>query len=350
MALQKSLVQPFRRNMLLIGAGWRAFYAPYNISLGSAVADTTQGPNILDLTKGPFDENNLPAGWFDLGWIKDFAMSPESKVGNIRSGYRGAVRSKVRGMVGEKMQFKFREAGRMQYKIATGTDVINLLAGGAVTSTTGPVSASGSTKVAMISYNPAGPSVTVAAGSGSLFSVNDLIVVDKDYDGVSYGLLGENATPVFQGGVTDVDYIRKTSDFVGRITAIQSDVLTLSGKLVGGGSGTPSGNVVPQAGSKVQKLTGFTAREGGTYITEWTALFTMKCIDRSQLVVYYPHMAIDTFRGINAWAIEDVGTTDETGYELETSQEAMAFDDPIDGQTIIGYRAFYPAPGQDIGI
>ena len=72
MALQKSLVQPFRKNVLLVGSGWRAFFAPYNIALGSAVASTTTGPTILDLQKnGPFDDANLPAGWFDLGGIRE---------------------------------------------------------------------------------------------------------------------------------------------------------------------------------------------------------------------------------------------------------------------------------------
>ena len=107
MGLQKSLVQSFRRNMLLIGSGWRAFYAPYNITLGSNVADTTTGPKILDLNQGPFNDDALPVGWYDLGWIKDFALTSESKVGNVRSGYRGAVRSKYRGQVGEKLGFKF---------------------------------------------------------------------------------------------------------------------------------------------------------------------------------------------------------------------------------------------------
>jgi hypothetical protein len=361
MSLQKSLVQPFRRNMLLVGAGWRAFYAPYNITIGSNQANTSLGPAILDLQQGPFTDaklvqstgayTNAPV-FFDLGWIKDFAITVESKVGNVRSGYRGAVRSKYRGQVGEKIAFKFRESGRMQTKIATGTDVFNLLHS-ATGATGGPVSGGGvtdPTTVAMVSYTASTASLVVAAGSGSLFSANDLIVVDKDYNGTDFGLVGENATPIFQGQVTDTDYIRKTSDFVARVKSVSVDTLTLSSPLIGGGSGDPTGNLGPQAGSKVQKLSGFASREGGTYITEWTALFLMDCIDGAQIAVYYPHLAIDTFRGYGAWTIEDQGTTDQTGYELDCSQEAMAFDDPIDGQTVIGYRAYFPAPkGSDIG-
>jgi hypothetical protein len=52
-ALPRSLVQPFRKNELVIGSGWRAYFAPYNIALGSAVASTAVGPTILDLAAIP---------------------------------------------------------------------------------------------------------------------------------------------------------------------------------------------------------------------------------------------------------------------------------------------------------
>lgn len=344
MALQKSLVQPFRRNMLLLGSGWRAYYAPYNASLGSAQANTAIGPKILDLNQGPFIDTALPTGWVDCGWIKDFQITPGSKIGNIRSGFHGAVRSKIRGEIGETMAFKFNEFSRMALKIATGCDVINLLS--AAGSGAGPVSGGTITDpiaISMVSYNAATPSVSVTAGSGASFAVGDYIVCDKDYDGTSFGLVGENATPLSSGQVTDLTYIRKTSDFVARVSSITGDVLTLSKPFVGGGSGDPVGNTVPQAGSKIQKIRGWAAREGGTFIQEWSMLCLLDSIDGWQLAQYYPHVAIDAFKGIAPWAIENIGTTDASAFQLDCSQEALAFDDPIDGQTILGYRAFYPA-------
>src|ERR1035437_6436627 len=98
MALSKALVQPFRKNMLLIGAGYRAFFAPYNAALGSSVANTALGPTILDLqTAGPFNTYAPPAGFTDLGWIKDFKITPASTIGQVRSGYPGAVPGPYRG-------------------------------------------------------------------------------------------------------------------------------------------------------------------------------------------------------------------------------------------------------------
>ncbi len=360
MALPKSLVQSFRKNTLLIGAGWRAFFAPYNIALGSGTANTTLGPKILDLqADGPFNTNSPPAGWFDLGWIRDFRLAPQTKIGQVRSGYRGAIRSQYKGQVGEQFELRFREATRMAYKIAMGTNPFNLLDVPSA-QTLGPLSASGATSVPTASptYEESDlnglPGVHVPTGSGSLFSVGDFIVADLDYNGSDSGIVGSAGQPIFLNAVTDVDYLRKVSDFVGRIVSIDTgggtDILELAQKIVGGGSGDPTAVIVPPAGSNVQKVIGWANREGGTHITEWSALFTLDTIDDAQISCYYPHVSSAQFRDVSAWAIENVGTTDLTGYELDCVMEALAFDDPIDGETVVGYKAFYPRPSQDISI
>lgn len=341
--------------MLLIGAGYRAFFAPYNVALGSAVASTSLGPMILDLqTAGPFNTYNPPAGFTDLGWIKDFKVTPASKIGQVRSGYRGAVRAQYRGQVGESFEFKFREASRMAFKIATGTDPFNLLQESTPT-TAGPLSASGAPKTAMVSYAAGPPAqLTVTSAAAISASAGDFIVADIDYDPATYGVIGEAGVPVFPNAVTDVDYIRKTSDFVARITAVNGNVLTLDQPFVGGGSGTTSvptnAPTSPPAGSQVQLISGWATREGGTFITEWTGLFVLDTVDQAQIAFYWPHVSINQFRDIAAWAIENVGTTDLTGYELDCVMEALAFDDPLDGETVVGYTAYYARPGQSVSI
>jgi hypothetical protein len=151
--------------------------------------------------------------------------------------------------------------------------------------------------------------------------------------------------------VTDIDYIRKTSDFVARCISVNANALTLDQPFVGGGSGlTQPYPVSPPAGSNVQRISGWAAREGGTFITEWSGLFILDTIDSAQIAVYYPHVSIAQFRDVNAWAIENVGTTDETGYDLDCVMNALAFDDPIDGETVVGYKAYYPRPAQNISI
>lgn len=364
MALPKPLVQPFRRNMLLIGSGWRGYFAPFNIALSAAQNSTSYGPTLLDLTQGPFDSNNPQNyGFVDCGWIKDFKLTPGSKIGQIRSGYRGAVRAQYRGQVEESFDFKFNEYGRLQYQLATGTNVINLLLS-PTPSTVGPISATGYAAVGITAYsggvapygNNGGTAATVtlsAAPSGVGISVGSYIVCDQDYTVGTYGIVGDAGTPVYQNAVTDINYIRKNSDYVARVTAIQNDnrTCTLDQPFIGGGSGNPAPVGIGSTSNpqyKVQAIVGWAAREGGTFIQDWTGLFLLNTVDNAQIAVYYPHISISANKDITtAFAIENVGTTDLTAYQLEATFEALAYDDPLDGETVVGYKAYYARPQQN---
>jgi hypothetical protein len=342
MALSKSLTQIFRKNLLLVGSGFRAAFAPWDYQ-AQLTSPTSGGPNILDLEQeGPFDTNSLPTGWADTGWMKEYRITPQTRVGQVRSGYRGAVRAQYRGQVGEQFEFKFREYGRLQYKLSTGVQVYNLLKTNAVSpSATSPLGSAGQPAVSMSSYS-AGPPATLTVASASGFAANDYIVCDQDFTALSSGVLGSNGAFAFPGAVTDTDWIRKTSDFVARIASISGNVLTLDQPFVGGGSPAAT-NGTPPAGSKVQKIIGWSAREGGTFIQEWSGLFLADTIDGAQIAIYYPHISINQFRGHNPWTLENAGTTDLGGMELDAMFEALAYDDPLDGETICNYGAFYPS-------
>jgi hypothetical protein len=376
MSFPKSLQQPFRKNKLVVGAGWRAYFMPYNVALGSAVASTVSGPTIVDLTQGPFDSYYPPFNMADLGWIKNFKLTVGSKIGQVWSGYRGAVRAQYRGQVAESFECQFNEYGRMQYRLATGSNVINLLAAtGLSGGTSGPLSASG-TQVApfaanVTAYN-AGTPVAWNAPQGTpatltLATIPQLsqiypgsyIAVDQDYTlGLYGGAVGDSGVNVYQGAVTDIDYLRKNTDFVARVTAINGNVLTLDQPFVGGGSGNPTPNFVnnqftsfvsPQV--RAVPIKGFVAREGGTFIGEWSGLFLNNTVDGAQLVIYYPHVSISQNKDVAApWTIENAGTTDESGFQLDAAFNALAFDDPLDGETVVAYKAYYYKPGEAAAI
>jgi len=353
MALSSSLVQPFRKNMMAIGSGFRIFFAPYNATIGSAVASTVLGPKILDLnTQGPFVTSAPPAGWTDLGWVKDFKITPGSKIGQVRSGYRGAVRAQYRGQVAEQFEFKFRELSRMAFKIATGSNPFNLISQ-ATPSTAGPLSASGAAKTGLASYTPGSTTATLTNAAALGLSGGMYIVADDDYNPAQFGVVGSAGQPVFKQAVTDIDYVRRTSDFVARVTSVNGNTITIDQPFVGGGSTDQLGRTLtaPNAGTaNVQVITGWASREGGTHITEWSALAFLDTIDQAQIAFYWPHVSIQQFRDLNNWAIENIGTTDLGGYELDCVMEALAFDDPLDGETVVGYTAFYARPGQAVAI
>lgn len=357
----KSLAQPFRPPKLVVGAGWRAWYANYNKTLyaASLAGSTSIGPYILDMTTGPFDTNNMPAGLVDLGWIKDLKTTPESKIGQVRSGYRGAVRAQYRGQAGDSFELKFREYGRKQYQLATGTNTINLLAASGMSGgTTGPLSASGAPAANVTAYAVTNgvPTLTLASvPQMSQIYQGSYIVADQDYVVGQYGLQGDSGTPVFKGSVTDVDYIRKNSDYTARVVSIAGNVVTLDQPFIGGGNGSPTPNYNPVTQTfasfvnpqvRCQAIGGFASREGGTYLSEWTCLLVCNTIDQGQLVIYYPHVSIQQLRDHAApWTIDNIGTTDEGGMELDAQFTALAYDDPLDGETVTSYKGFYPQPG-----
>lgn len=370
MSFPKSLQQPFRKNKLVVGAGFRAYFAPYNIALGSAVASTVLGPTIVDLTQGPFDSYNPPFGLADLGWVKDFKLTVESKIGQVRSGYRGAVRAQYRGQVGESFELKFNEYGRMQYRLATGANTFNLLgASGLSGGTSGPLSASGAPNCLVNSYTVATPqgwnetytsNATVTLNTPptpAQIGVGTYIAMENDYVVGTYGsALSDAGVPVYQNAVTDIDYYRKNTDYVARVTGINGNVLSLDQPFVGGGSGNPTGQFnyltgTGAAGMKIVAIKGFAAREGGTFIGEWTCLLLNNTVDGAQIVIYYPHVSIMQNRDVAAaWTIENAGTTDESGFQLDAQFAALAFDDPIDGETVVAYKAYYFKSGEAAAI
>jgi len=134
-------------------------------------------------------------------------------------------------------------------------------------------------------------------------------------------------------------------------------VLTLDQPFIGGGSGNPSPNfngttflsfTNPQV--RCEAIKGFSAREGGTFISEYTCLLMCNTIDSAQLVIYYPHVSIMALKDhANPWTIENIGTTDEGGMQMDAQFTALAFDDPLDGETVVGYKAYYCKPQENIG-
>ena len=357
MPLPSSLVQQFRQGQLMVGNGWRAFFAPFNQGLAVSQTSTSIGPTIYDLqVLGKFVGNSasVPAGWTDLGWVDKVKIQPDSKIATVMSGYRNAARAKYRADVAEKFSLVFREAGRTQFNIATGEGAFNLLKYTASASTVGPLSSSGVAAVGIgasgyvASGNVVGyvgqPVLYVPSGSGAMFPAGTYIVCDQDYSN-QFGFVGDAGVNVFQGAVTDVDYIRKTSDYTATVKAVvpgAQDALVLTKPFSGGGNTTSlaaTPNYGPTAGAKVQQVIGFGTRGGGTTIKEWSCILVKDTIDTSQILIYYPRVAPDKFGGLDDWTPQ--GGQSIIASELNASFESMAFDDPIDGETVVRYGPFF---------
>lgn len=329
MPISKSLVQPFRKQMILIGSGFRGFFAPF-------VQGATPAPTLFDPAKqGRFDTNAPPAGWVDLGWIEQFRRSPAGRIGQIRSGYRGAVRAQYRGEIGSSVEFEFREWGKLQMALATGTTHFNILkaAAGAAQQ---PVGGTPSAAVALGAGSTAS-SIVLTAGGGASFAVGQFIAVDLDYAGQSgYVGSGVQASFVPAGSVSDVDFIRRVTFNVGLIKQISGDTLTLEQPLIGG---------APAASAKVQAVTGFASREGSSFIQSWSAVFVVDTADGAQLYYYYPQLSVASEREESNFEVENAGTAQIRGHALHAEFNALAYEDPVDGETVVCYKGLFPGSG-----
>lgn len=329
MPVSKSLVQPFRKPMILIGSGFRGFFAPF-------VQGASPAPTLFDPARqGRFDTNAPPTGWVDMGWIDEFKRSPAGRIGQIRSGYRGAVRAQYRGEIGSSVEFEFREWGKLQMALATGTTHFNILKAAAGT----PQQPLGGTPAAAVALGSGSTatSIVLNSGGGAQFAVGDFIAVDVDYTGqAGYIGSGIQATFVAAGTVSDVDYVRRVTFNVGVVKTISGDTLTLEQALLGG---------APVASAKAQVVEGFASREGSSFIQAWSAVFVVDTSDGAQLYYYYPQLSVGSEREDATFDVENAGAADVRGHALRAEFNALAFEDPVDGETVVCYRGFFPAAG-----
>ncbi len=329
MPVSKSLVQPFRKPMILIGSGFRGFFAPF-------VQGASPAPTLFDPARqGRFDTNAPPTGWVDMGWTDEFKRSPAGRIGQIRSGYRGAVRAQYRGEIGSSVEFEFREWGKLQMALATGTTHFNILKAAAGT----PQQPLGGTPAAAVALGSGSTatSIVLSSGGGAQFTVGDFIAVDVDYTGqAGYIGSGIQATFVATGTVSDVDYVRRATFNVGVVKTISGDTLTLEQALLGG---------APVASAKAQVVEGFASREGSSFIQAWSAVFVVDTSDGAQLYYYYPQLSVGSEREDATFDVENAGAADVRGHALRAEFNALAFEDPVDGETVVCYRGFFPAAG-----
>lgn len=329
MPISKSLVQPFRKPMLLIGSGFRGYFAPF-------VQGASPAPTLFDPARqGPFNTNAPPAGWYDLGWIDQFKRSPAGRIGQIRSGYQGAVRAQYRGEIGSAVEFEFREWGKLQMALATGTTHFNVLKATAGAAQQ-PLGGTPAAAVALGSGSTAS-SIVLTVGGGVQFQAGQFIAVDVDYTGQS-GYIGSGiqATFVAPAAVTDVDFVRRVTFNIGVIQSISGDTLTLQQPMLGG---------APPGSAKLQAVTGFASREGSSFIRSWSAVFVVDTADGAQLYYYYPQLSVAGEREDATFDIENAGAAEIRGHALRAEFNALAFEDPVDGETVVCYRGFFPAPG-----
>jgi hypothetical protein len=296
----------------------RAYFAPVNRAAAQAtIFDAGQSSS--------FALDAPPAPWIDLGWISGFTRKSATKVEPIRSAAPAVTKLQARTEIDATVAFRFESWRKLQLALSAGTQQMNLLkpASGAA------AEGSGGTAIAAVALTP-GSTATVlqmAPSDAASFSVGELVAVDVDYAGQT-GFIGAGVSGAYvQTALTDVDYVRRVTLNVARITAIASGAVTLEAPLLAG---------VPAAGMKVSGVVGFCDREGSSFFQEWSALFVAEGRQGERVLWFYPRL--QTTSGIAEAQSSAVG-----GYEtvrLAASYRALPVKDPVDGETVVCFRSY----------
>jgi hypothetical protein len=254
----------------------RAYYAPVNRVTGA--------PTIFDPALQSAWSDAAPASpWVDLGWISDFARSAESVIAEVDSGMPATAALQTKTRLGATVALRFAAWSKLTMALATGSQHMNVLAAPMTASPIG--SGAKATTAVGLAANSTAATLYLAAQPATPVQAGAIVVVDADYSSqigfVGTGISGGYVASAAAVG-NDPDYARRVSFNVGRVIAVGADGgLQLATPLP---AGTPLGTM------KMQQLTGFVDREGGSYFHEWSALFVMEGVQGDRLFLHYPRL------------------------------------------------------------
>jgi hypothetical protein len=345
----------------------RAYFAPVN--------RTTETPTIFDPAgSGVFPLDSPPAPWLDLGWIEGFERYYDTPTDVVRSGANALPALQFRGPIEARVEFDFREWGKLQMALAGGSENMNVLA----TSPSAAPAPSGGTPIpgAAVLAGSTASELVFGTGVVAAFPAGSLLAVDVDYQ-QQIGYVGSGISAAYVSNAAlvnrDVNYVRRVTFNVGRVAEVTATSVILAQPLLAG---------APAAGASAQVVAAFVDREGGSFFQEWSALFVAEPESGGRVCFYYPRLSPNpgagsgsvSFKSSAGWKPPKSGgaastsvtaTTQGSGGKsssqkfaredfeeiarplasvgLHASFVALPFTDTNDGQTVLCYRSYFPA-------
>ncbi len=305
----------------------RAYFAP--------VIRSTETPTIFDpVQAGAFLLDEPPAPWVDLGWCTGFSRKSGSKIAELKTGAPAITQAQARTELEATVQLDFEQWGKLQLALTAGAEQMNLLvtAAGASANGSGGLAA-GAVPLVSGAVGSSSTQLNVGATAASAFSVGDMVAVDADYTG-QLGFVGAGVSAAYVTAAAnvgnDLNYLRRVTLNVGRVTSITGGVLGLGGPLLAG---------APVAGMQVSQLVGFVDREGGSFFQEWSGLFCADGEQGDRMLFFYPRLqsvqsAVETTEVLSA-PLERV--------RLCGSFRALPVTDTNDGAQVLCFRSYLPA-------
>lgn len=298
----------------------RAYFAPVNRSAQTYASFT---PAMM----GAFDPDAPPSPWLDLGCIENFMRRSASQSAAILTGIPAATLEQTRNHLEAHLTFEFLSWTKLTMALATGSQHLNVLA------TSSP---DGVNAVPAVSVQ-AGSTASVIALSpadAAKFTPGSMIAVDADYSG-QIGYLGSPVSGAYvRQSLSDIDYIRRITFNVGLVLGISSGNLILAEPLPGG---------APASGAKLQAITGFSDREGGSFYQEWSALFLLEGAQGDRIFFHYPRLQPMAEAEESTVPLDDKHKDGLARILLKGRFLALPVTDPIDRERVLCYRFFKPA-------
>jgi hypothetical protein len=304
----------------------RAYFAPVNRA--------TATPTLFDPSEqGGFSLDSPPAPWISLGWIQDFARKPISKTAPVLSGIPAAPLEQVRETLQAQVSLQFLSWTKLTMALATGAQHMNVLA-----PATGATAAADGAQAATAIIPQTGStatSIVLASTDAAKFTAGSIIALDIDYVGQT-GSVGSPISGAYvRQALTDIDYIRRVTFNVALVAQVSSPGLTLAEPLPGG---------APATGAKIQPVTGFVDREGGSFYQEWSALFVMQGSQGERIFFHYPRLQTTASAEEAALPLSGKNPGGQARALLKGQYLALPVTDPLDGERVLCYRSFLPAP------
>jgi len=353
---------PLRPAMVPVTRQMRAYFAPVN--------RTTEAPTIFDpASSGVFALDSPPAPWLDLGWIENFERFYETPTDVVQSGTKTFPATQFRGPIEARVEFDFREWGKLQMALAGGSEHMNVLA----TNSSAAPAPSGGTPIPAVAVLPGSTAIQLEVGAGAVssFTAGDLVAVDVDYQ-QQPGYVGSGISAAYVSNAAavnnDVNYVRRVTFNVGRVAETTATSVILAQPLLAGG---------PASGASMQVIAAFVDREGGSFFQEWSALFVVESESGGRVCFYYPRLSPNPGAGTGGMRVRSRGGLSSTkgagGGKTTTSRQgksgssqkylreefaeiatplmlvglhasfiAFPFTDTNDGQSVLCYRSYFP--------
>ncbi len=223
---------------------------------------------------------------------------------------------------------------KLTMALATGGQHMNLLAA----ANGAPIAADGAPAGAAIAVQAGSTAsfIALAATDAAKFAPGSMIAIDADYTGQT-GYVG---TPVAGAYVrqplTDIDYIRRITFNVALVSQVEPDGLSHSP--------SPWRRALQPRVQNLQAITGFVDREGGCFFQEWSALFVLQGSQGERVFFHYPRlqsMAGAEEASLPFSAAQNAG---QARIALKARFVALPVTDALDGERVLCYRSFLPAP------